>query len=304
MKQFLKKAFKGIVWQVIKIIYPYCKYSFGLTLLPAVAAAVPAAAGAGGMSAGMGMLYGGAISAAGGILGGLLGKGDDEEIDYEALMRFKQLPEFPEAEAARGTWAEKIQQWGQDPYYGALPMNWEDIKKQAQSTLSRYYWGGVTEPGLAGKMRSQAARLNRPVNEAMIGALGQQEKIDLMDLMTNLRTEEVGYGEAGRKTWLQSMMNLAGLKPSYITPSGPVATSSNYGMGEMIGDVSSGIGSLFSQYAKNKQMDELYTKLFGMAGGTGGMPLTSQGSLVNAPTPPASGAGWWPTYSPSTTATL
>jgi hypothetical protein len=107
-----------------------------------------------------------------------------------------------------------------------------------------------------------------------------QEKIDLNELMTNLRTEEVKYGETGRQNWLSSMMNLAGLKPSYVTGTGAVGGSSEYGAGNMIADVGGGISSLFSQYAKSKQMEDLYTKLYNMQGGGGGtMPETSQWSL-------------------------
>ena len=227
------------------------------------------------MSAAMALIYGAAIGAGGGILGGLMGRGGKEKWDPEYL----QLPDYPEATGAREGWWSKLQEWGGQPGYGALPMNWDEIMENAKRTMSRYYWGGVTEPGLAGKMKSQAARLGRPVNEQMLTALGMQEKIDLGDLMTKLRTEEVGYGEAGRKTWLQSMMQLAGMKPSYITSAG-VTQGPTYGAGEMVGDVTGGISGLFAQYAKSKQMEDLYAKLFDQAGGAGGtMPTGAQTSM-------------------------
>jgi hypothetical protein len=225
----------------------------------------------------MALMLSAGISAGGGLLGGLLGGGDEEEWDPQYL----QLPDYPEATGAREDWWSKLQEWGGQKGYGALPMNWDEIMQNAKNTISRYYWGGVTEPGLAGKMKSQAARLNRPVNEQMIGALGMQEKIDLNDLATNLRSEETKYGEQGRQSWLNSMMNLAGMKPHYMTNEG-VVQGSTYGAGNMIGDVSSGIGSLFSQYAKSKQTEDLYNKLFQNAGGVGGTtPGTAQSSLTS-----------------------
>lgn len=238
------------------------------------------------MSIATAMIISGLIGAGGGIAGGLLSKGgqnDNEPNPWGEGELFRELPGYEESDAARGDWASKLQQWGGEEGYGAIPMNWDEIWNTAKNKISRYYWGGVNDTGLAGKMRASAARRNMPVNENMIGSLGQQESIDLGSLATTEATNKIQYGEQGRQGWLNSLMNLAGLKPSYITRTGVSGGGTTYGAGNMVGDVSSGIGSLFSQYSKNKMQQEenqsnedFWSYLIGYGGG---MPKTAQTSL-------------------------
>ena len=193
----------------------------------------------------------------------------------EDALVYKQLPDYPESESGRELWGKTLQEWGGEGGYGSTDMNWDEIMSSAKDRLSRYYWGGVSDPGLAGKMRSQAARQNRPVNEQMLMSIGQQEALDIGDLTSDITTQKSQYQESARNTWLNSLMNLSSMKPSYITPSGTTG-GSTYGKANMIGDVSSGVGSLFSQYAKNKQAEDLYSQFLN----PGGMPGTSQSSLT------------------------
>ena len=216
----------------------------------------------------MALLLSGAMSAGGGILGGLLGKSKQQEWE----PRYLQLPDYEEATGARKSWWDTLQQWGKEPGYGAIPMNWDDIWQTAKDKISRYYWGGVNDPGLVGKMRANAARRGTTLSDAALASLGFQEKIDLSDLATTQATQKAEYGEKGRTNWLNALMSLAGIKPSFVTSAG--VAQSQYGTGEMIGDVSSGIGSLFSQYAQQKQQEDWMNKLFDMYSGNK-MPSTS-----------------------------
>lgn len=230
---------------------------------------------------GTAMIIAASISAGGGILGGMLGK-EDVDTGWGEGELFRQLPDYPESEGARKNWWQTLQDWQSGGAYGATDMNWDEIFNTAKNRLSRYYWGGVNEPGLAGKMKASAARRNMPVNEAMIGSLGQSEAISLSDLMSDLNTQKSKYTESARNTWLSSLMNLSALKPSYVTRSGVTGGGQSYGLGNMIGDVSSGVGSLFAQYAKEKSMEELWNKLIKESGGASrtGLPETSQSNLL------------------------
>ncbi len=240
----------------------------------------------------MALLLSAGLTAGGGILGGLLGK--DDETNPEDYLAYKQLPDYSESEGARGSWWKTLQDWGASGDYGASDMNWDEIYKTAKDKLNRYYWGSALEPGLAGKVKASAARRNvsqSPALENTLGALGIQQGQDLNSLFSDITTQKATYTESARKNWLSSLMNLAGLKPSFITTANAVQPS-NYDTGDLIGDVSSGIGSLFSQYAQTKYSEEQSQKekdwlenLFRNASGGsgGGSILSPYGSAKSTP---------------------
>jgi hypothetical protein len=230
--------------------------------------------------------------------GGMFGpKGDDEGEDFnlEDFLVYKQLPDYPEADTARQDWASKLQDWGKDPNYGAIPMNWDEIWGTAKDRINRYYWGGVSDPGLAGKVRASAARRgasDSPALENQLGAMGQQEAIDMNELATTIGTKQAEMGETGRQNWLASMSNLASLKPSYMTSSGVSEAMQSYIQPEYTGansstDMISGLMSLFTKSQAQKEsdtgIDALYKKYsdqYNPGGAT--MPTTAGGSVTNS----------------------
>lgn len=210
----------------------------------------------------MAMLGAAGISAGGSILGGALSK----KTNPEDLLIYKQLPDYKESEGARGSWWDTLQKWGQDPNYGAIPLNWDEIWKNAQDKISRYYWGGVADTGLAGKIRASAARRgvsDSPALESELSKLGFQESLDLKDLATTQATEQLNRAEQGRQGWLNSLMQLSGLRPSFVTGTG-VAQG---GLGETIADVSGGIGSALMQYGGQQQQNEILSQYLNQLGG-------------------------------------
>jgi len=188
----------------------------------------------------------------------------------------QQLPEYPEAKGARELWWSKLQDWSKQPGYGAISPDWEDTWNLAKQKLSQYYWGGVNDTGLAGKVRASAARRNvsqSPALENMLGAMGMQEAQDVSGLASTEAINKVQSEETGRLNWLQSLMGLPGIKPSYYTPS-----SSGYSGIDLVSDVGGGLGGLFAQFAqqeyltKQKQSEQGWmTSLFkNYSGGSGG----------------------------------
>lgn len=208
------------------------------------------------------MLLASTISAGGNILGGALSK----KTKPEDLLVYKQLPDYKETEGARGNWWDTLQKWGQDPNYGAIPLNWDEIWNTAKNRISRYYWGGVGDSGLAGKIRASAARRgvsDSPALESNLANLGFQEAINLQDLSTTQATDQLNRAEQGRQGWLSSLTQLAGLRPSFVTGTG-VAQG---GLGETIADVSTGIGGILSQYAGQKQQEDMLNQYLNQLNG-------------------------------------
>jgi hypothetical protein len=201
--------------------------------------------------------YGGGLSNTINMLsGGKLfgGKDGEDEINLEDLLVYKQLPDYAESDQARKDWAAKLQEFGGQEGYGAIPMNWDEIYNTAKNKINRYYWGGVNDTGLAGKVKASAARRGvsqSPALENQLSTLGFQEAIDQNELATTEASNKVQYAEQGRKDWLTSLQNLASLKPQYLTSSGVAQ-----GVGAMYQDAQAGdsgmsnvitaLGSLFA----------------------------------------------------------
>jgi hypothetical protein len=57
-----------------------------------------------------------------------------------------------------------------------------------------------------------------PASEAQIGNLGMQQGLQLQDLATQQAQQQAALSESGRTTWLNSIMQLAGLKPGFSQP--------------------------------------------------------------------------------------
>ena len=236
------------------------------------------------------MVASAAISAGGNIAGGLLGRGGDgDEIDYDKINQMMRtpLPEYPEAEGARKDWWSKLQEWGGQPGYGAITPDWESIWNLAKNKLTQYYWGGTMDTGLAGKVQASAARRNvsqSPALENMLTAMGMQEAGDIRELAGTEAEKKATFAETGRQNWLTSLMNLTSVRPKFP---GQVAYDTSpipsYGVGNMISDVSGGIGGLFSQYAQQEYLtnqkqteQDWLMKLFEQySGGSGGSSLLS-----------------------------
>ena len=232
------------------------------------------------LSTAMALIYGSGIATGGSILGGLLGSGDDEE---EWSPKWAQLPDYAESDTARADWGKWLKTAGESGDYGASDMNWDEIFSTAKDKLNRYYWGGVNDSGLAGKVKASAARRGvsqSPALETNLASLGMQESLDLNDLTTNLTSQKASYTNSAKNTWLQSLMNLAGLKPSYVTNAGVSSGSSTYGVGNAISDVGSGISSALNSYASSKSTEDTLSRLINSL--NGGTSQTAQMSLLNA----------------------
>jgi len=131
---------------------------------------------------------------------------------------FTPTPEYPEAQQARESYASKLTGWGEDPNYGAIAPNWDDIWNKAQQRVKQYYWGGAGgQTGLADKVRSSAAARNvsdSPALQTELTNMGYQEAQDIGDISTEMATKEAEFGETGRQNWMSWLSNLMGQKQS------------------------------------------------------------------------------------------
>lgn len=206
--------------------------------------------------------------------------GDDDKETTSSVRNLKPeiLPGYPESEAARQDWGKTLSEWKTMPGYGAIAPNWNDIWESARQKVQRYFGGGPEGPGAIAQVRSNLARRGvseSPAAEAEISKLGMQQGNLLQDAAVQQATQEAAFGESGRINWLNSLMQLAGLKPDYWNPGSDTITrdtSAKPGISTMLGEA---VGQLGLNYAGggSSGFDSL-DGLLQMFGGGGGSPIT------------------------------
>jgi hypothetical protein len=202
----------------------------------------------------MALIISSAISAGASAYGASQQGGGDAEYDY------KQMPDYPEAEGARGMWWDTLQKWGKDPNYGAISPDWEDIWEKAKTKVNQFYWGSATSPGLAGKIRASAARKgmsDSPATEMQLTRMGAEQGTQLGNFLTDQNTQRASLTERARNTWLGSLTGLSQLKPQFMGPSGYSQASPNY-----VGDIAGLAGQGLSTYAQYKDQQNWLDKLY------------------------------------------
>lgn len=190
--------------------------------------------------------------------------GGGEGIDSSILLSYQKLPDYEESDAARKDWWSKLQVWGDQADYGAISPDWEGTWELAKKKINQYYWGGVGDTGLAGKVKASAARRNvsqSPALENQLAMLGMSEAGQISDLATQEAINKATFSESARQNWLTSLQNLAGLKPSYVTGSGVTGGSTSYSTGDALSDIVSGAGGLVSTLATNTQNENFLNTL-------------------------------------------
>lgn len=238
------------------------------------AGGVTGAAIGGAPGAGVGMLGGGLM--------GLFGGGDDEE-EYGFATppdpKFFRAPEFEETAGARKGWWEKLQEWGQQPGYGAIAPDWGDIWQRAKKRVSQYYWGGPEGgPGLAGKVKASAARrgvAESPAGETMLMRMGATEAGQLGDIGTEMSLQEALFGEKGRQSWLQNIAKMSGLQVPGVWQTARGYTPA--GAGETPwGDLATAGGQYLGQTGQQKQQQDWLEKILNQFGPGGGEGMTPE----------------------------
>jgi len=187
----------------------------------------------------------------------------------------RQLPDYAEATGARASWWDTLQRWAGEPGFGAIQPDWSSIWDNARGKVQRYFEGGPEGPGLNAKIRANNARRGvseQPAADALLQRSGFQQGNMLQDLAVQQATKQADLSESGRKTWLQSLMGLAGLKPSFQSFGSRVDTK--YEPTDILADGGAGIlenvaGTGSSGFGG---LDQLLGPLMSMFGGGGSGP--------------------------------
>lgn len=163
-----------------------------------------------------------AIIGAAGTIGGAYLSSKGSKTGYTQNSKTKkeiiQLPDYAESEGARKNWWQTLQDWQKLPGYGAIQPDWEMMWKNASDKVQRYFMGGPEGPGAIATVKANLARRNAsedPASDTAISRLLMSQGNTLADMATNQAIQKANLSESGRTTWLNSLMQLAGLKPAF-----------------------------------------------------------------------------------------
>lgn len=165
----------------------------------------------------------------------------DDKVENQWL----QNPEYEEAEGARSSWWDTLQKWAEDPNYGAITPDWDNIWETVQRQVKEYYSGGPLTTGMRDKLKANVARRNMsdsPAADYLMMASYADEANKMKDIATEQASQKATLAEQGRQTWLNSLMNLAQQKPSGQWNSYVKSNKTS----DILGAVSEGVGSIGS----------------------------------------------------------
>lgn len=181
------------------------------------------------------------IGAGASLLGG---KEDEGEKVSTPTNIFQQLPGYAESDAARGEWWKKLQEFGDQPGYGAIAPNWADVWSMAQQRVHDYFRGTATQPGALQRVKASAARRNvsdSPALQTNIAALGAEEGRQIGDLAKEQSLAESMFSEQGRQSWLQNLSSLTQQKPAFFNQG--QSTEQQAGKGDLISSLGGLLGN-------------------------------------------------------------
>lgn len=139
-------------------------------------------------------------------------RGNRDKVDNQFLMN----PEYAENTGARELWWKRLQEWGNDPNYGAISPDWSNIWENVQNKVRQYYEGGPLKPGVKDRVRASLARRGMSENPASDYLLAQTDVAqgnELANIATEQGIAKAQFGEQGRLNWLQSLQDLEARKP-------------------------------------------------------------------------------------------
>lgn len=171
---------------------------------------------------------------------------EEEETGRQETTQTMAPKDYTESTAARGNWWDTLQNWGKSGTYGVDTGIYNDIYSQAAKKINQYYWGSPTGPGAVDKIKSNVAQRgaqDSPATGVLSSRMAAEEANKLGDLSTTVGTAKANTIENARGNWLNSLMQLAGLKSGAYTSTGNTTTyAPSTDAWDVLGTVGSGVG--------------------------------------------------------------
>lgn len=213
--------------------------------------------------------------------------GDDEEktTTQTSTPQFYAAPEYAEATGARQKTWSTLQDWGNQPGYGIIEPNYENIYNNAKKRINEHYFGSALNGGgVAGQIDASLAKrgmADSPASSIMRGRMGAEQGSQLMDVSTQQDIARAQAGEQARTNWLASMQNLSNMKPAGTWGGTTTTTAPDNSSGDMWGAVGTGVGTVLGNTVFAPYGGSVWGSMVGGALGKtiGGSTGTTQSSI-------------------------
>lgn len=181
-----------------------------------------------------------------------------------------QNPEYANSQEARDTWWGKLQEWGNDPNYGAIAPDWNDIWQQTQQQVKSYFEGSAMAPGVNDAIKGSFAQrgMGGQAGETFaLASSGATEAQQLANLQAQQNIAKNQFAETGRQNWLNSLNQFQAQKPG-----GEWQTQINPSSGQIWGNALSQVGGAIGSYGMSGIMSGIGSGwTSGIGGGYSGM---------------------------------
>jgi len=130
----------------------------------------------------------------------------------EEEKRINELNYRPEPKQATSLWWEKLQQFGNEPGYGAITPDGGNIWESAKEKIRSYYSGTATQTGAIDKIKASAARrgvADSPALEAEITKALAAQGSQMSQLARDESIAKADFSEKARLNWLQNLNALS-----------------------------------------------------------------------------------------------
>lgn len=236
-----------------------------------------------------------AAGAAAAIGAGAAKAGGVGQKDGSVDAQFLENPEYPHSQDARDLWWGKLQKWGDDPNYGAIAPDWNDIWEQTQQKVRQYYNGGPMTPGVQDRVNSSLARRGmseNPASDFLHAQVGAQEAQDLGSLSAQKNIAQNQFAETGRQNWLESLQNFQAQRPAgqwNVTTTPP---QSNPWI-DFVGNTGSAVASAGMQINAGNAQNDILKKLVSPQEQLSFAPAVKSGALSGTVPYDPTGRNYW-----------
>lgn len=198
------------------------------------------------------IIGGSAITAGAGIYSASQNKGAPG-----IAQKYTPGPYAEQGKTAVNDWLGQLTKDQNDPNWGAISPDWNDIWQQTQQHVNNYYNGTATSPGVNDQIKASFAQRGMsgdPAASYLTAASGADQAQQLGNLEAQQNVAKQTFANTGKNNW---MANIASFQHETAPQQGAWSNSVPYATsGQQIGNAIGSAGSGLASYGIQQQSNQ------------------------------------------------